>query len=277
MRVSADFAPQSRGIIVVYRIVVVIVTFFIGGCIMRTRVVWLTAFFLIGFIVFGPSHAQDEIENILANGGFEDGVIVTYGTYGDATSEVVTECVDAAVPEGPIERQYCLHIMVPAAGANNWDSGMSDGSYTFQNGKKYTFSAFLKCKSGTLQIRLKPERAEDPYEGYSDQVFTMTDTWQEFSVTTSVFTADVTPASATFHFAFAAGDFWVDGVRLYEGDYVEPYLGEKSLASRPVPEDGALHPDTWVSLVWKAGDFAVSHDVYFGDNFDDVNDGTGNC
>ncbi len=46
-------------------------------------------------------------------------------------------------------------------------------------------------------------------------------------------------------------------------------------AKDPSPEDGALHPDTWVSLVWKAGDFAVSHDVYFGDNFNDVNDGTG--
>jgi hypothetical protein len=45
-------------------------------------------------------------------------------------------------------------------------------------------------------------------------------------------------------------------------------------ASNPNPADGALHADTWVSLSWKAGDFAVSHDVYFGDNFDDVNDAT---
>jgi len=41
----------------------------------------------------------------------------------------------------------------------------------------------------------------------------------------------------------------------------------------PIPADGALHPDTWVNLGWLSGPFAVSHDVYFGDNFDDVNDG----
>jgi hypothetical protein len=41
----------------------------------------------------------------------------------------------------------------------------------------------------------------------------------------------------------------------------------------PDPADGALHPDIWVNLSWSAGDFAVSHDVYIGDNFDDVNDG----
>ena len=42
---------------------------------------------------------------------------------------------------------------------------------------------------------------------------------------------------------------------------------------RPDPSDGAMHPDTWVNLSWSPGDFAVSHDVYIGDNFDDVNDG----
>jgi hypothetical protein len=43
----------------------------------------------------------------------------------------------------------------------------------------------------------------------------------------------------------------------------------------PDPANGALHADTWVTLSWKAGDLAVSHDVYLGDNFDDVDNGTG--
>jgi hypothetical protein len=43
----------------------------------------------------------------------------------------------------------------------------------------------------------------------------------------------------------------------------------------PDPADGALHADTWVTLSWIAGSYAVSHDVYMGDNFDDVNDGAG--
>ena len=45
-------------------------------------------------------------------------------------------------------------------------------------------------------------------------------------------------------------------------------------ATSPVPEDGAFLTDTWVSCGWTPGDFAVSHDVYMGDNFDDVNEGT---
>jgi hypothetical protein len=45
-------------------------------------------------------------------------------------------------------------------------------------------------------------------------------------------------------------------------------------AFSPNPPDDALYPDTWVTLGWNAGDFAVSHDVYMGDNFNDVNDAT---
>jgi len=43
----------------------------------------------------------------------------------------------------------------------------------------------------------------------------------------------------------------------------------------PSPANGAMIEDTWVNLSWRAGEFAVSHDVYLGDNFDDVNNGVG--
>jgi hypothetical protein len=48
-------------------------------------------------------------------------------------------------------------------------------------------------------------------------------------------------------------------------------------AENPVPADGAMYEDTWVSLGWSPGDTAASHDVYFSDNLADVNDGTGDA
>jgi len=45
------------------------------------------------------------------------------------------------------------------------------------------------------------------------------------------------------------------------------------LASGPDPADGAILEATWANLDWQAGDYAVSHDVYLGEGFDDVNDG----
>jgi len=45
-------------------------------------------------------------------------------------------------------------------------------------------------------------------------------------------------------------------------------------SSGPKPLNGAMVEATWVTLNWNAGEFAASHDVYLGDNFDDVNDAT---
>ncbi len=154
--------------------------------------------------------------NILANGGFEDGVPDPWSTYGDATLEVVQELVGAAVPEAPIEGDSCLHVVVGSAGANFWDSGLQHAGHVFEAGKQYKLSVFLKCKEGTLDINLKPERGESPWEGYGDQIFTMTDTWAEYTVTTPVFDAEVVPATITFHIAFAPGEFWVDDARFVE-------------------------------------------------------------
>ena len=64
-----------------------------------------------------------------------------------------------------------------------------------------------------------------------------------------------------------------EGAGLGELRFVEP-TGGIGMASRPSPSDGALIEETWVTLSWWPGNFAVSHDVYLGDNFDDVNDAT---
>ncbi len=75
-------------------------------------------------------------------------------------------------------------------------------------------------------------------------------------------------------------DGFIDDVRLYSGalsqDEIQVLMegsGGYPFAYGPTPPDGALYPDTWVNLSWSSGDLAVSHDVYFGENFDDVNTG----
>ncbi|MHC4331284.1 MAG: LamG domain-containing protein, partial [Planctomycetota bacterium] len=81
-----------------------------------------------------------------------------------------------------------------------------------------------------------------------------------------------------------AGGGWdglIDDVRIYDeamsAERIQGVMvGEGfPFSLGPDPEDGALHADTWVNLSWSAGDFAVSHDVYFGNSFEDVNNGAG--
>jgi hypothetical protein len=73
----------------------------------------------------------------------------------------------------------------------------------------------------------------------------------------------------------------VDDVRIYSHALSEPEVLAAMQGSEgypyalgPNPADGTLLTSTWATLGWSPGDFAVSHDVYLGDNFDDVNEAT---
>jgi len=99
----------------------------------------------------------------------------------------------------------------------------------------------------------------------------------------------ISAASGNYPERFAIGvwldpgyDLWIDGV-IDEVGYWNQVLTEVDIkklaavtkASEPSPADGSMYPDTWVNLSWVPGAYAVSHDVYLGENIDNVNDGTG--
>ena len=73
----------------------------------------------------------------------------------------------------------------------------------------------------------------------------------------------------------------IDDVRVYADALTVPELQAAMKGSvgypyavKPDPAGGAIHEDKWVTLMWSPGESAVSHDVYLGDNFDDVNNST---
>ncbi|MFC1637147.1 LamG-like jellyroll fold domain-containing protein, partial [Planctomycetota bacterium] len=73
----------------------------------------------------------------------------------------------------------------------------------------------------------------------------------------------------------------IDEVMIYARDLSEShvkdlFMGNTSFflkAEKPQPEDGAIVEDTWVNLSWVPGESAISHDVYLGDTFNDVDGG----
>ncbi len=71
----------------------------------------------------------------------------------------------------------------------------------------------------------------------------------------------------------------IDDVKIYDRELAGieirdlRTLGYLASAHSPTPPDGQKIEDTWVTLKWVAGPLALSHDVYFGTSFDDVNAG----
>ena len=88
--------------------------------------------------------------------------------------------------------------------------------------------------------------------------------------------------TATINEYIAAGLITAyDGGGLFELDYDDRNPGKTTLSAvftgkayNPDPADGAIVEDTWANVSWSPASEAVSHDVYFSDSFDDVNDGT---
>jgi len=52
-------------------------------------------------------------------------------------------------------------------------------------------------------------------------------------------------------------------------------LEASNKAANPSPANNGIHADTWATLSWLGAPSAVSHDVYFGESFADVEAGTG--
>jgi hypothetical protein len=237
---------------------------------MRMRSVWLVLALGTGAMIPAAGRGQ-EVVNLLTNGGFETGAADPWNTYGGPTMTVVQSLTDAATPQEVIEGTSCVHVVIPSKAANFWESGVQYKNLTFASGKKYTLSAFLKCRKGTLQINFKPELAEGAYTGYGEQTLVMTEEWAEYHITTPTMTSSVTPAELTFHVGFEASEFWMDDVKWYEGDYVATLLKSKTNAYGPVPTSGEADVPCDPELTWKASPNAKAHDVYLGAVQEDVN------
>jgi len=71
----------------------------------------------------------------------------------------------------------------------------------------------------------------------------------------------------------------IDDVRIYTKALTESELAEvmagppAPLAAGPDPADGVIIEQNWTSLGWQPGTWAVSHDLYFGTDYDAVDQG----
>jgi hypothetical protein len=117
-------------------------------------------------------------------------------------------------------------------------------------------------------VRLDIDTASKTYDVYIDDVLV----FEQATFRSAHSPADleyILLKTTTWSNNFANGKVYVDDIT------IGVLTDSRPKAYRPKPKDGDLHLATWVSLEWRAGDLAVSHDVYIGDNFDDVNNGIG--
>ncbi len=242
---------------------------------MCRKLVYLVIFVAFALIAV-PSVTHAQVANLLQNPSFEEDEVIqadpawerwtTWGWESGLNSTVAfdeTESIDGT-----------RSLRIEPTGGTNWYFMVLQDNIPLTVGQPYTSSFWAKAEAERpLTTKMK---ATDNSVDWGLTDFELTTEWAEYSMT-----ANAMSASAKFEIHCAAVDapLWVDFVFVYEGEYVagiEPAgASPRVKATDPNPADGAVHEDTWVNLSWRPGNFAVSHDVYLGDNFDDVNNGTG--
>jgi hypothetical protein len=231
---------------------------------MYKKLIYLACFVWVMAALPAVTHAQ--VENLVSNPSFEDGFEPAWWTWGWEAGLASTYEID---PSMAIDGANSIRVD-PVGGGENWYFMIINSPIALEVGTTYTYSFWAKAEEPrTIGAKLK---AVDNSVDWAVTSFDVTTDWAEYT-----FTAEAMNGSAKFELHCGnAVSVWFDFIYVYEGEYmagIMPGSAPRVQAANPAPADGAMHPATWVSLEWRPGVQAASHDVYFGDNPDDVESG----
>jgi hypothetical protein len=246
---------------------------FLGGTAMNKSLIFITIAFVIVLSLPFSSAMANQRDIFVPDAGFEDHVLNDEVDWFYIADDIITAWKSVAGTGGAWVGWNYYGVWLAHSGNNKvYGYYETDNDYiyqildeTFIEGKTYTLSVWVGLGwSGYddgwwLYFTGEDYTDELTQESGSTPVFS----WKQVSC---VYTATAADHGKKIGIKLQ-GDAWVtfDDVTLSYGP---------PKARNPEPADGALVMDTWANLSWSPGDKATSHDVYFGDNFDNVNDGT---
>ncbi|MHC4299940.1 MAG: carbohydrate binding domain-containing protein [Planctomycetota bacterium] len=234
----------------------------------RTHQLVLCITLVTGMILTSSAYSQ-EVENLLMDGGFEEPV----SGWGLASRAPAAATFTIDTEEKRVG-QASARIDITNVG-----DGSSVHTLTLDNNagiaveanKTYTVDLWTKAEADRTLI-IDALLNQDPWSNlFRVRDLPVTTEWTRIHHT---FQADATMSPVVFLFSFvdSTTTIWLDHVRFYEGEYNEED-GVPELAYDPDPADAAVIEATWANLSWRPGSFALTHDLYFGTSFDDVNSG----
>ena len=240
---------------------------------MRRNLICLAVLATLNLMAF-PVVTGAQVANLAPNPSFEEDEVIlddpawtmwcTWGYDNGIGSTVKLDDTDAV--------DGLRSLRIDAKGTTNWYFIVLDMPMPAKVGTQYTASFWARAESPRpLTVQMK---ATDNTVSWGSTDFQVTEDWAEYHFTAP---SQSTEIKLEFFCSGSTVPLWLDFVYFYEGDYVPGIMpggaGPQPKALVPEPKVGAVIDQTWVKLGWKAGDFAVSHRVYFGDNLEAVTAG----
>ena len=233
---------------------------------MFRRLTYLVPFVLVLVAVPLVTHAQ--VVNLLEDPSFEDEIIIGNTAWNRWLTWAAGGAVNSTIEIDKTEfmdGEKSLRVIPSGTG----QFAVIYAAIPLTVGERYTVSFWAKAEAPrTVQARLQAMNNSS----METADFQLTTEWAEYT-----FTAEATNASIKLQIQWDAGvevPYWLDFVSLYAGEYVagiEPSGWSQVMAADPDPADGAADVPRDVVLSWTPGEYANTHDVYFGNSFEDVN------
>ena len=239
---------------------------------------------LVSFVlVFGFSGSiADGQENQVINPEFDDG-LSSWGiyTYLNTTEGFNVEVVQGGGLSG--ENSALLDIYNSPVLSS---IGIAQGGLIAETGKTYPIGFTAKAEEiRGLVVLLQGNINNASYPTFLDQTVELTQSRQDYVIeyTHTGSTIGAAEGESLNLYLMIKGPSWSPpGANLNGKVWIDRVHFGADIPRQPIyrvtnpdPEDSTFVAGTWAAMRWSAGDFAVSHDVYLGDNFEDVNDGTG--
>ena len=181
---------------------------------------------IVGFLIMGSSTYSADIENLLTNSYFAEGI-----------AGWTLECHDPFVradiepdPDTKVIGDYSLKtdLQEIQVGAEIWRCQPKQTGLGLKGGQKYTWSFWAKAaEERQLQCQVLVDVWNWRLLGL-DQPVNITTEWKEYFHTFTA-TEDYANSRITWLCAHETIDFWIDNVILYEGDYVEELMADEVL------------------------------------------------
>jgi hypothetical protein len=159
-------------------------------------------------------------------------------------------------------------LRIEPLGSTNWYFIVAYSPILVELDKNYVISFWARAEEPRPVIA-QLKATDNSIGAWGATEFQLTTDWAQYSYLSEVQIDDV---KLEILCAGSEVPFWLDFVSVYlEGE--EPGIGPKGSAEAgaPVPADGAIDVLRDITLSWKPGNDAVTHEVYFGIDFNDVN------
>ena len=178
---------------------------------------------LAGFIICTSAVAQDEVQNMARNGGFENG-LVEWTLNQNIRGSAATMEEDR---KDSIEGGRSVYIDIAVAGEDFHTVRIEQQNHVVEQNEEYTMSAWLKAEDiRNARFHIFDVAGGAPWFTFLSEEVAIDTEWTEYYGT-----FDAAQSSTNVSISVRVGEsdinVWVDDIKFYEGEYVPTELEEE--------------------------------------------------